>query len=223
MGLLDKLIGKGEESGGPVDVAGLFDDGVKDEKDPRNVSDSPALSKAVMDYQSPNNVEKREIFTFDSEIRRAPDFYLPYYWAATYHNDKGNFEEAKKILLEGIKCCKIKSVLCRRLGEFYLDAGDVEKALYWFFTTIIADSGSIDYHSYLYLAYVSEVYGLKNIATWARRRSRGISYKLLFEAAEYSTKKKEKIKGTAEKCRSELIKKKLVDFYRYAKPLLKEL
>jgi hypothetical protein len=225
MGLLDKLIGKGErsEDEGPVDVAGLFDGDIRDVKDSRTVNESPALSKAIMDYQSPNNVEKREIFTFDGEIRRAPDFYLPYYWAATYHYEKGNFDEAKKILLDGIKNSKIKSVLCRRLGEFYLQGGDVENALYWFFTTVMADTGSIDYHSYLYLAYISEVYGLKNIASWARRRARGISYKLLFEAVEYSSKKKEKIKAAAEKNKNERIAGMLKDFYRYAKPGLKEL
>jgi tetratricopeptide (TPR) repeat protein len=223
MGLLDKLIGKKERSEGPVDVAGLFDGDIKDERDSRTVNESPALSKAIMDYQSPNNVEKREIFTFDSEVHRAPDFYLPYYWAATYHFDKGNFEDAKKILLEGIKNSKVKGVLCRRLGEFYLLSGDVENALYWFFTTIMADTGSIDYHSYLNLAYISEVYGLKNIVSWALRRARGISYKILFEAAEYSPKKKERIKAAAEKNKSERIAGKLMDFYRYAKPRLKEL
>ena len=222
MGLLDRLIGREErsEGEGPADVSGLLDPGVKDTRDTRTVNESPALSKAIMDYQSPNNVEKREGFTFDAEIRRAPDFYLPYYWAATYNFDKGNFEEAKKILLEGIKNSKVKSVLARRLGEFYLLGGDVDNALYWFFTTIMADTGSIDYHSYLYLAYISEVYGLKKITSWALRRARGISYKILLEAAEYSPKKKEKIKGIVEKNKSERIEKKLMDFYRYAKPRL---
>ncbi len=224
MGLLDKLMGKEErtEEEGPADVAGLFDESIKDTNDPRNVNESPALSKAIMDYQSPNNVEKREIFTFDSEIRRAPDFYLPYYWAATYNFDKGNFEEARKVLLEGIKSSKVKSVLCRRLGEYYLLSGDVENALYWFFTTIMADAGSIDYHSYLYVAYVADVYGLKKISSWALRRARGISYKLLFQAAEYSPKAKEKIKAIAERNKSEGIAHKLTGFYRYARPRLKE-
>ncbi len=224
MGLLDKLTGKEErtEDEGPANVAGLFDESIRDTSDPRTINDSPALSKAIMDYQSPNNVEKREIFTFDSELRRAPDFYLPYYWAATYNFDKGNFEEARKVLSEGIKNCKVKSVLCRRLGEYYLLGGDVESALYWFFTTIVADSGSIDYHSYLYVAYVADVYGLKKISQWALRRARGISYKLLFQAAEYSPKVKERIKAIAERAKSERIAGKLADFYRYARPRLKE-
>ncbi len=222
MGVLDSLLGKREDSG-PVDITGLFDRGVKDEADPRTIGESPALNKAIMEYQSPNNVDKSEIFTFESEIRRAPDFYLPYYWAATYHNDKGNFDEAKKILLEGIKSCRIKSVLCRRLGEFYLQKGDVENAIYWFFTTTTADTESIDYHAYIYLAYIYEVYGMKKAEGWALRRARGISYKILMQAAEYSAKKKEKVKAAAQACRSEAIAKKLDDFYRYAKPTLKEL
>ncbi|WP_174591715.1 hypothetical protein [Methanocella conradii] len=223
MGLLDKLMGKGEESDIQVDVSGMFDGSLKDVKDARIVNESPALSKAIMDYQSPNNVDKLEVFTFESEMRRMPDFYLPYYWAATYHFDKGNFEEAKKILLDGIKNCKVKSVLCRRLGEFYFLGGDVENGLYWFFTTMMADTGNIDYHSYLYLAYVFEAYGMKKAAAWAMRRARGISYKLLMQAAEYSAKKKEKIVGIAMKNKSEQIARKLEGFYRYAKPALKDL
>ncbi len=216
------LMGKREESG-PADIAGLFDQSIKDAADPRTIGESPALNKAIMEYQSPDNVEKKEIFTFDSEIRRAPDFYLPYYWAATYHFDKGNFDEAKKILLEGIKNCRIKSVLCRRLGEFCLQKGDVANALYWFFTTAMADTSSIDYHAYLYLAYIFEVYGMRKAEGWALRRARGISYKILMQAAEYSARKKEKIKGVAEAHKSEAVAKKLDGFYRYAKPALKPL
>jgi tetratricopeptide (TPR) repeat protein len=225
MGLLDKLMGKEEDSKGQgaVDVSGLFDPGIRDVNDPRNLNESPPLLKAIREYQSPNNVDKSEIFTFDSEMRRTPDFYLPYYWAATYHFDKGNFEEARKILLDGIKNSNVKSVLCRRLGEYYLLKGDVDNALYWLFTTVMADTGKIDYHAYLYLAYIAEVYGLKKLTSWALRRSRGISYKIMMEAAEYSAKKKEKIKEIAQKNNSELIAGKLESFYRYAKPVLKEI
>lgn len=216
------LMGKRKESG-PADIAGLFDQSIKDVEDPRTIGESPALNKAIMEYQSPENVDKGQIFTFDSEIKRAPDFYLPYYWAATYHFDKGNFDEAKKILLEGIKSCRIKSVLCRRLGEFCLQNGDVDGGLYWFFTTVMADTSSIDYHAYLYLAYIFEVYGMKKAESWSLRRARGISYKILMQAAEYSAKKKEKIKGFAGAHKSEAVAKKLDDFYRYAKPTLKAL
>ncbi len=222
MGILDQLMGKGE-SPAQVDVAGLFDPNIKDVKDARTLNESPALGKAIMEYQSPNNVDKSEIFTFDSEIRRTPDFYLPYYWAATYHFDKGNFEEAKQILLEGIKNCNIKSVLCRRLGEFYFLKGDVDNALYWLFTTVMADTSNIDYHAYLYLAYIFEAYGMKRATNWALRRSRGISYKIMMEAAEYSRKKKEKILGIAQAHKSEAIASKLDRFFRYAKPTLKEI
>lgn len=224
MGLLDGLMGrKGEsESQAAGDVAGLFDLNIKDEKDVRTINESPVLAKAIMEYQSPNNVDKPESFVFDGEMRSRPDFYLPYYWAATYHFDRGNFEEAKKILLDGIRNCKVKSVLCRRLGEFHVLRGDVENGLYWLFTTVMADTGGIDYHAYLYLAYIAEAYGLKKIASWARRRARGISYKLLLEAAEYSHKKKENIRDIAEKSRSGQIAGKLEGFYRYARPRLKE-
>jgi tetratricopeptide (TPR) repeat protein len=216
MGLLEKLLGKPYHEA-PVDVGDLFDGSIKDTKDTRTIHEIPRLHEAIMNYQSPENVEKREIFTFDDEKRKAPDFYLPYYWVATYHFDKGNFDEAKKVLLEGIRKCNIKSVLCRRLGEFYFLRGDVDGALYWLFTTVLADTGSIDYHSCLYLAYTYEAYGMKKPSVWALRRARGISYKLLMEATEYSAKKKEKILGIAARNRSAGIEKKLAGFYGYAK------
>lgn len=220
MGILDKLTGRPPAE---VDVRGLFEKDVADLKDHRNLNENQALTKAIMEYQSPNNVEKAEIFTFDSEMRKTPDFYLPYYWAATYHFDKGNFEEAKKILLDGIKNSNIKSVLCRRLGEYYLQQGDVDHALYWLFTAVLADTGHIDYHVYLYIAYIAEVYGLRRITSWALRRSRGISYKVMLEAAEYSTKKKERIQGIAETHKNDRIGSKLEAFYDYAKPRLKDI
>lgn len=225
MGKKGEKEGKEEEetAAGAIDAAGLFGLNIADVKDDRTVSQMPALQKAIMEYQSPENMEKREIFTFDSEMRVNPDFYLPYYWAATYHFDKGNFDEAKKILLDGIKNCNIKSVLCRRLGEFCFLKGDVDSALYWFFTTVMADTGSIDYHSYIYLGYVYEVYGMDRASAWALRRARGITYKLLQVATEYLPKKKEQIMGIAAGCRSERTAKKLGDFYRYAKPALRDI
>jgi hypothetical protein len=231
LGLLDKLTRKEPEkieepeteTFGQVDITGLFDPNVKDEKDYRNINASPLLQEAIGDYQSMGNVEKREIFIFDSEMKSMPDFYLPYYWSATYNFDKGNVEEAKKILIEGIKKCMVKSVLCRRLGEYSFLKGDVNDALYWFFTAVMSDTGNIDYHSYSYLAYIYEAYGMTKASEWSLRRARGIIYKLLMQSAEYSEDKKKKIIDIAEKNKSDQTAKKLEDFYSYARPRIKNL
>ena len=231
MGLLDKLARKAPEKGkepetetfSQMDITGLFDPNIKDEKDYRNINASPLLQEAITDYQNQGNVEKREIFIFDSERKTMPDFYLPYYWAATYHFDKGNVDEAKKILLEGIGNCKVKSVLCRRLGEYDFLAGNADEALYWFFTAAMADTGNIDYHTYSYLAYIYEANGMEKAANWSLRRARGIIYKLLMQPAEYSEEKKKKIIDIAEKNKSDRSAKKLEDFYNYACPRLKNL
>jgi len=87
----------------------------------------------------------------------------------------------------------------------------------------MADTGSIDYHAYLYLAYIFEVYGMRKAEGWSLRRARGISYKIMMQAAEYSARKKEKVKGIAEAHRSDAVASKLDVFYRYAKPTLKPL
>jgi len=45
----------------------------------------------------------------------------------------------------------------------------------------------------------------------------------MMQAAEYSARKKEKVKGIAEAHRSDAVASKLDVFYRYAKPTLKPL
>lgn len=228
MGLLDKLIGRKEEETesfkpASVDVTGQYDIKVRDRPDARVIKDFPELQTAIAEYQSPDNVEKREIFAFEEAMKNTPDYYLPYYWVATYHYDKGNFDEARKVLLDGIAKSSVKSVLCRRLGEFYYAKEMVDDAIYWFFTTIMADASDIDYHSYLFLGYMFEAYGMKKASQWARRRAHGIAYKLLFEHVEYSHKKKDWIMSAARRTENERTARKLNDLYLYAKPRLKNL
>lgn len=228
MGLLDKLMGKKEEETdtfepASVDVTGQYDIKVRDMADTRTINDFSELQKAIMEYQSPENVEKREIFIFDEAMKSTPDLYLPYYWVATYHFDKGNFDEARKVLADGIAKSKIKSVLCRRLGEFYYSRGMMDDAIYWFFTTIMSDASNIDYHAYLYLGYMYDTYGMKKASQWMRRRAHGIAYKLLFEHIEYSDAKRKWIMSVARTNKNERIVRKLNDLYAYARGHLGQL
>ena len=224
---MDKLMGKKEEPDTfepvSVDVTGQYDIKVRDMADMRTINDFPELQKAIMEYQDPENVEKREVFSFGETMKGTPDFYLPYYWVATYHFDKGNFDEARKVLTDGIAKSKVKSVLCRRLGEFYYARGMVEDAVYWFFTTIMADTGNVDYHAYLYLGYICDTYDMKKASQWMRRRAHGIAYKLLFEHIEYSDSKRKWIMGVSRKNQNERIAHKLKDLYVYARGHLEKL
>ena len=228
MGFLDILTGrKAEETEeaipAPVDVTGQYDNRVRDQEDPRAIKDFPALQKAIAEYQAGDNIEKREIFEFQEALKNAPDYYLPYYWVATYHYDKGNFEEARTVLQEGIAKCLIKSVLCRRLGEFYFARGLLDDAIYWFFTTIMADTGNIDFHAYLYLGYMAEAYGLKSASNWFRRRAHGIAYKLIYEHAEYSHRKKDWIVTNTRRFENDRNARQLQNLYAYARGHFKNL
>lgn len=223
MGFLEKLMGKREEEPGPVDIKGLYNENVKDIEDTRSMSDSQQMKKAIMDYQDPDNVEKREIFIFEDNRKLFPDFFLPYYWVATYHFDRGNFESAEKVLIEGIEKCRIKSILCRRLAEYYFLKNRLEPSLYWFFTAIMAGDKTMDFHSFMYLGYIFEEHDMKEASQWARRRARGIAYKLFYDAAEYSGRKRDMIKRVAASNKNEKTVCILNNFYRYAKNNIPEL
>lgn len=228
MGLLDRFMKKKEEdedtTGLPdVDISGLYDAGVKDVEDSRPITEFPGFEKAVMDYQSPENVEKREIFIFEETMKKNPDYFLPYYWAATYHFNKNNFDEAKRVLLEGVRQSKMKSVLCRRLGEMYLEKGKVEDALYWLITAIMAGRTDTDFHSYFYLGYAFDGHGMKKASDWAVRRGRGIAYTMFYEACEYSKDKKEHIIDLVIQNKTLKSKKMMEDFYAYARKNIKKL
>ena len=184
MGLFDTLLGKNEIEESPRDIEGLYDRTIKDQEDIATVMASPKFKEAINEYQRPENVRRDHVFIFEEERRRVPDFYLPYYWLASYNMDMNNPDMAKSILKEGIERCRIKSVLCRKLAEIYFETNRLEDALYWFFTAIMAGGRDTDFHSFLYLGYIFDEYGMKEASWWARRRARGISYNYFYVAAE---------------------------------------
>jgi tetratricopeptide (TPR) repeat protein len=129
MGLLE--IFRGEKSKAPaIDLREVYDATIKDLPDPRIPSHDQALAKAIQDYLAEDNVRKSEIFRFEEARHREPDFYLAYYWIATYHMGMKNYQQAIEVLKDGIAKSLIKSPLCRRLAECYFWSGDVERAIY---------------------------------------------------------------------------------------------
>jgi tetratricopeptide (TPR) repeat protein len=162
MGLLDTITRR-EAKGPAIDLKEVYDASIKDLPEPRFPGWDEALTQAVNDYTIPENVRKTEIFQFEAARLREPDFYLPYYWIATYNMERKNYRSAIDVLHEGIRQARTKSVLCRRLGECYLWVGDVEKAVYWLCTAIMAGDQT-DFHAYLYLGYIYDAYGMKEAA-----------------------------------------------------------
>jgi hypothetical protein len=218
MGLLDIITGH-KEKAPAIDLSEVYDASVKDLPEPRFPGFDEALTKAIQDYTTPENVRKNEIFQFEAARLREPDFYLPYYWVATYNMDHKNYQPAIDVLHEGIEKARTKSILCRRLGECYFWARDMEKAAYWFCTAIMAGDQT-DYHAYLFLGYMYQAYGMKEASYWARRRGRGISYQMTYLAVEYIKSQIDRIRELAEKGRTEHVTKMLAAFYPFAKKKL---
>ncbi|OPY25686.1 MAG: hypothetical protein A4E28_03013 [Methanocella sp. PtaU1.Bin125] len=218
MGLLELF--RGEKPQAPaIDLREVYDASIKDLPDPRPPAHDQALVKAIKDYLAEDNKWKNEIFRFEEARRREPDFYLSYYWIATHHMDKKNYPQAIDVLKEGIAKCLKKSPLCRRLAECYFWSGDVEKAIYWFCTAVMAGDQT-DYNVYLYLGYIFQAYGLKKASYWARRRGRGISYQMTYVAMEYLKRDIERITEMVDRHRNERSRRMLEAFYPFAKKKL---
>ncbi len=218
MGLLDTITRR-KERAPSVDLEEVYDASIKDLPEPRFPGFDEALTEAIRDYTDMENVRKHEIFQFEAAKLHEPDFYLPYYWIASYHMDHKNYPSAIGVLRDGIEKSRTKSVLCRRLGECYLWAGDTEKAIYWFCTAIMAGDQT-DYHAYLFLGYIYAAYGMKNASYWAIRRARGISFQLTYIALEYIKQDSDRIKEVALQRRSERTERMLASFYPFAKKAL---
>jgi TPR repeat protein len=218
MGLLDTITGH-KAKAPAIDMSEVYDASIKDLPEPRFPAFDEALAKAIQDYTAPENVRKGEIFQFEAAKLREPDFYLPYYWIATYHMSHKNYQPAIDVLREGIRQARTKSVLCRRLGECYFRARDMEKAVYWFCTAVMAGDQT-DYHVYLYLGYMYDAYGMNEAPYWARRRARGISYQLTYMALEYLKGDMDRIKEVALQYRTERAERMLAAFYPFAKKKL---
>ena len=218
MGLLEAL--RRKEPVLPLDLSLVYDRTIVDEPDSRNAIQHQNLARAIRDYQSPENPRKREeVFVFEEERRRQPDYYLPVYWVARSFMDKKNYGAAVEVLREGIAKCKIKGVLCRLLGQCYFGLGDLEKSIYWFCTAIMAGEDK-DYHSHLYLGYMYEALGMKEASWWIRRRARGISYVTIGIAMEYDPRSIDVIEQFAREHRTERAVQMLETFYRYAEKKL---
>jgi TPR repeat protein len=218
MGLLEVIRGKKPEV--PViDLHEVYDASVKDLPDQRYPSHDQALTKAIQDYRAEDNVRRNEIFQFEEARHREPDFYLSYYWIATYYMDKKSYGQAIDTLKDGIAKSLIKSPLCRRLAECYFWAGDLQKAIYWFCTAIMAGDNT-DYNVYLYLGYICEAHGLKKASYWARRRGRGISYQMTYMAIEYLKRDIDRITDVVNRHKSERTQRMLETFYPFAKKTL---
>ena len=216
MGLLDT---KRKREVPAIEMSEVYDASVNDLPEPRSPGFDRALTKAIQDYTTPENVRKMEIFRFEEARRREPDFYLPYYWIATCHMEHRNYPMAVDVLREGIRQARTKSILCRRLGECYFGLKDMEQAAFWFCTAVMAGDQT-DFHVYLYLGYMYDAYGMKEASYWARRRARGISYQLTYMALEYLKRDMDRIEEVALEHQTDRVRRMLAAFYPFAKKKL---
>jgi hypothetical protein len=219
MGLLEFLHAR-KERPLPIPLDQVYDASIKDEPEDRMLVQNRRLADAIQEFQDhEDNPRPQEMFIFEEQRRLQPDYHVPYYWSASYHMKKRNYELAKDVLKAGITQCRGKSALCRRLAECYFCTGDLEQSIYWFCTAIMAGDQT-DFNPYLFIGYMCDAYGLKKEAYWARRRARGISYTMSYAVLEYVHSDRDKIMDFATVKKTDKAVKMLQAFYLHASRVL---
>ncbi|GEM_PF-2016334 len=88
-----------------------------------------------------------------------PDFDFSYYWFNILYRRQGRYDDARKIIIEGLRTAKSKSSLCERMGETEWQAGNLPEAVQWWIKSIVIQTGTDnldDYVPFLNLSHVAE-------------------------------------------------------------------
>jgi hypothetical protein len=220
MGLRDALRHEGEALPA-LDLSLVYDASIKDLPGARYDVYDEELNKVANDMLLRGD-EDVKIFVFEAARQREPDYFLPYVWIANIRIEKRNYAYAMDVLREGIVKSRGKCMLCRQMGECYFRTGDLEKAIYWFCTSIMAFD-PLDFNAYLFLWHISEAHGLPEASRWFRRRSRAVSLRVGGKVKAFNDDYRDEIIGAARKMKSDRTMQMLDTFHRHAKETLRPL
>lgn len=221
MGLIDAFRHK-DEALPALDLSLVYDASIKDLPGARYDVYDEVLNRAADEMVSRGSVDASWIFFFEAARQREPDYFLPYVWIANIRIERKEYHVAMDVLRMGIEKSRGKCMLCRQLGECYFRTGDLEKAIYWFCTSIMAFH-PLDYNAYLFLWHISEAHGLREASRWFRKRARVVSLLVAGEVMEFNNDYRDEILATARKMKTGHTKRMLDTFYRHAKVTLKPL
>lgn len=218
MGLRDALRHEGQALPA-LDLGLVYDASIKDLSGARYDVPDEELARVGEAAIVPGNTAMRELFVFEAARRREPDYFLPYVWIANIQIEKGNYAYTMDVLREGIVKSRGKCMLCRQMGECYFRTGDLEKAIYWFCTSIMAFD-PLDFNAYLFLWHISEAHGLPEASRWFRRRSRAVSLRVEGKVKTFNDDYRDEILNATRKMKNGHTKQLIDTFYRHAKETL---
>jgi tetratricopeptide (TPR) repeat protein len=149
-----------------------------EEKENRHWQDIPEAQEMIREGNAKN---------YENAIQHArelskiyPDYDLSYYWLGRLYADQNKFEDSKKILLDGLRYAKSKVRLCDRIARTEYHAGNLPEAVKWWIRSMIIRIKTKNYDDpdpFLYLWYISEGLGLKDVSQiLSERSSTGLTY-----------------------------------------------
>jgi HEAT repeat protein len=138
-----------------------------------------AEAKAIPDTANAGLIN--EALPLAEELRRKyPDFYFGYYWLAVLYRKQKRYDEARNVLLDGLKSARSKQNLCTALGDMEWEKQNLSEAVKWWIKSITVQLGSqyvTDYVAFLKLSYVAESFGIRlaslELRAWVDRLRSG--------------------------------------------------
>jgi len=103
----------------------------------------------------------------ESLLPKYPDLDIVYGWLEFLHNKRGEYDKARAVLKDGLKKSKRKYTMLYYLGETELEARRLPEAVRWWIQSVLSQISIgeyINHNPFLYLAYVSQFFGLNQVA-----------------------------------------------------------
>ncbi|MBW2194783.1 MAG: hypothetical protein JRF37_04205, partial [Deltaproteobacteria bacterium] len=155
------------------DVWGSIDMQLRDKEETRTFSDFSRANEVKSLCQTD---PEKAIDICEEWLEQMPDFDVPCLWIANAMVSSGEKKIAHDILLNAVKFCRRKCLLCTKLGELYLDESDALPMVIWMANAVITQKKSPNYHTpYLYLGEVCIGCLLEDLAAKVRRISKTLA------------------------------------------------
>lgn len=165
--------------------------------DDRRSEDVPEMRK-VVSLGNEGRIDEA-IKLAESLLSKYADWDFVYVWLGFLHTERGEYDKTRAVLKDGLKKSKKKYSLFNSLGRTELKAQRLTEAVRWWIQSVlsqttIGDHG--DYEPFLYLAYVSQFFGLSQVALLLFQKVDAIRQIRLVESAQQDLYKLVSSQGT---------------------------
>ncbi len=137
-----------------------------EEDEARSWVSDPAFRRVLDPLNAGDNARARK--EAEALLLNFPDFAGLYVWGAKSFLNEQNYQEARRVLWEGLSKSKQKYPLLNLMGEVEWKSGALSEAVYWWIQGLICQQTrqrfGEEVGAYLYLSYVADTLGLLPLA-----------------------------------------------------------